>query len=134
MPPRYKFVINNKIKLIQVINHRRSDYFSGKLNGIINTKDGDYIQKIGVEGSDFTTKNILNQKLDNILDRGQDLEKLKKNINRKYRFDAQGKILLIDLKDNSSYPNFLLTLFGHGSYTKKEIFLPLLEKAFKYLS
>ena len=134
-PPRYNWDLSHKMKLIHVINHRGQDALAGSLTGLLNTRDGDYVQQYGIEGSDMLSVNPkelkMNQKLDTILGQGVNLKKLNENIKMKRRLHTKGKHYLIDYKDNSLTPNCFVTIFGHGVYTKFEnldILLNILEE------
>jgi hypothetical protein len=123
------------MKLIHIINHRGKDALAGSLTGLLNTRDGDYVQQYGIEGSDMLSVNPkeikMNQKLDTILGQGVNLKKLNENIKMKRRLHVKGKHYLLDYKDDSVTPNCFMTIFGHGVYTKFEnldILLNILEE------
>lgn len=132
-PVRYPWGKYKKFRLIAVVNHRSSVTVSG----LLTTRDGDYVQQWGVEGTDITPPdNVkLNDELDSVLDKGRDREALIKQLKIPDRQSPKyndGTIVtesvLIDYKDNDEFSNFLSapalipncvnTLFGHGVYTK----------------
>jgi len=129
---RYSWGKYDKSHLIAVVNHR----FKVRPSGILSTRDGDYVQQWGVEGTDIKS----NEEFDAVLDKGQDISLLKASVEREERRDpkyANGKVVsetfLVNYKDNASFPLFFLnpfsvphsvkTLFGHGVYTKKSTML-----------
>jgi hypothetical protein len=124
MPPRYPFYLNTKIRLLNIINHRNSGYLAGKLLGIFNTRDGDYIQQWGVTGSDtispFKEERILNLQLNHYFDQGQDLLLWAQNLMKRKRVPDYGFSVLINFKPKRPYFNFIATIFGHGTYTEKK--------------
>ncbi len=130
-PVRYKWQEVEKINIIHIINHRKNIPFGGDYRGAIFTRDGDYIQQWGVAGSDsyltHSKENRINQKLDILLDEGKNLAVLKRELGKKKRIHNLGEHLLIDLDDSAKgKPNFLATIFGHGTYTRIKVFKKLL--------
>ncbi len=131
-PPRYRWFLNDNILLCSVINHRGSLPKAGTLSGFLNTRDGDYVQQWGISGSDFLAvshkERKLNSALNQILDEGQNVATWKKNSKFRKRVPDQGKTLLVDFGDASAtlVPNCVLTVFGHGSYTRISNMLPLI--------
>jgi hypothetical protein len=121
-PARYKWDTGRKIRLLHFINHRTKDLLGGTFSGATFTRDGDYIQQWGIAGSDMSSlipfEKDMNEKLDDILGVGNNLEVLRKNILLRRRLHNQGHHFLVDYGDQRSYPNFLKTIFGHGTYTK----------------
>jgi hypothetical protein len=139
-PVRYPWGNYSKYRLLHIVNHR-SDV---RIDGLPTTRDGDYIQQWGTEGTDLPAitadNNSLNKELDKILDKGRPLDvkaKLSEEIRRRARKlggEDAGLTLLVDYQDQSSSfslpftsirfgkgkPNFLNTLFGHGYYTRKD--------------
>lgn len=126
-PPRYHFVEKQNISILHLINHRGTQPFAGTLTKALNTTDGDYIQQLGIAGSDglsmLKEDRKTNHSLDEILGTGMNIKEWKENIKFKVRVHDSGHNLLIDYEDNSPVPNFLKTLFGHGVYTKHDLIL-----------
>ncbi len=130
-PVRYEWKEIKGIKIIHIINHRKSIPFGGDFKGAIFTRDGDYIQQWGVAGSDsyltHSKESEINQKLDVLLDKGKNLSVLRKELGKKKRIHNFGDHLLIDLEDSTrGKPNFLGTIFGHGTYTRVSVFKKIL--------
>ncbi|MBL6988837.1 MAG: hypothetical protein ISR65_03630 [Bacteriovoracaceae bacterium] len=121
-PPRYPFAISHQIRILHMINHRGEKPIGGSLLGVLNTRDGDYIQQWGIAGSDIISAlgidRQLNGELVSCLGEGADLNFWMQNMKHQRRLHDQGHHLLIDYKNSSSIPNCLLTIFGHGVYTK----------------
>lgn len=130
-PARYEWCINSKRNtLLHIINHRGSNPQAGTFSGVSFTRDGDYIQQWGIAGSDFrspvTNEDEINNELDTVLGLGSNIQQLSTNIQKRQRLHHTGKHLLINFNDNAGYPNFLLSMFGHGVYTKIELLPKLL--------
>ena len=123
-PPRYLYAKKLPGKLLHIINHRSPYHLAGNFRGIWQTKDGDYIQQIGVAGSDFISASQkiqkINKQLDLILGEGSNNKVLLQTLKLKRRLVPGGHNLLIDFGDSSHLmPNAQKTLFGHGVYTQK---------------
>lgn len=125
-PARYEWKLNSKMRLLHFINHRGQDTLGGSFKGVLNTKDGDYVQQWGVSGSDIKSpieeEQLINIELDQLFGTGSNIEILKQNIQLKRRLHNHGHHLLVDYGDQAKFPNFGLTCFGHGQYTKLENF------------
>ncbi|WP_372367772.1 hypothetical protein [Candidatus Uabimicrobium sp. HlEnr_7] len=125
-PPLYGWGEKSTFRLLNIINHRGKSHLAGDLeDGILFTKDGDYIQQIGITGSGVIASNPweqrLNEKLYPILGPENNQKVLQKNIAHKMRIPHYGKTLLVDFKDASElFPNCITTLFGHGANTRYE--------------
>lgn len=121
-PKRYQWKLNKQMRLLHFINHRGESVLGGEFSGAIRTHSGDYIQQWGITGSDIrspiSAEHLINLELDKILGEGSNIELLKEKIVLRHRLHEQGFHLLVDYQDNSKYPNFLKTIFGHGVYTK----------------
>lgn len=121
-PVRYTWELNKKNNLIHFINHRGDTPFGGDFKGLFNTSSGDYIQQWGTAGSDLFSLNkrdeLTNKQLDSLLGTGRNIHELRENISKKNRLHNEGMHLLVDYGDNSYFPNFIKTAFGHGVYTK----------------
>ena len=112
-------------RILHLINHRGPTNLAGKLRNFLTTKDGDYIQQLGILGSDIGSASphdrLINRELDRIIGRGQDLITWQNSIQHRMRVSPHGSTILIDYQDQSLLiPNFFKTLFGHGIYTKYE--------------
>lgn len=114
-------------RLLNIINHRGEGHLAGelKLDDILYTTAGDYIQQIGITGSGSESYNSweqeLNEKLYPILGVENDAEQHNKNISHRMRIPHYGKTLLVDFKDAGGIlPNCITTLFGHGVNTRYE--------------
>ncbi len=124
-PPRYGWG-EGDYRLLNIINHRGEGYLSGGFFGLLNTKDGDYVQQWGIAGTDIIAVGSieLNKRLDSILGEGRNRNAWLRNIQARMRVPHYGnKTFLVDYKDSSSFiflPNCITTLFGHGVYTKFE--------------
>ncbi len=135
MPVRYPWGQYQKYRLLPIINHRAPV----RISGLLSTRDGDYVQHWGVEGSDIAPPDNLelNDALDPILDKGRDRDALAVHIKVETRRQTKysdgstmADPLLVDYKDNADFPDLVSavagishcvkTLFGHGVYTKQE--------------
>ncbi len=121
-PPRYTFIQQPNIRLLNIINHRGKKPRGGNITGILTTKDGDYIQQWGITGSDILAPiekdRYLNLDLDQYFGIGADIPTWLNNIKFQKRLPDFGYTVLLDYKDNSPIPNFIHTLWGHGTYTR----------------
>ena len=116
--------------LLNIINHRAINPWGEGTDGILFTKQGDYVQQFGVLGSDFpalsTSARDQNKELDPILGEGRNRKDWLRNYGEGMRVGPFGHTLLVDLKDDATViPNCLKTLFGHGTYTRYEQMLRL---------
>ena len=137
-PVRYFWGNYDKFRLLNVINHRSET----QLSGLLTTRDGDYVQQWGTEGTDIFSRKFkkLNEELDEILDKGQDFSLIRKKLYDKQRKlplnstgESVGETLLVNYRDNAAFsfaslkpfrvPHSVKTLFGHGIYTRKEAML-----------
>jgi hypothetical protein len=138
-PVRYSWGKYDKYRLMAIVNHRAKVTISG----LLSTRDGDYIQQWGIEGTDILPpleKIALNDELDALLDKGRDvsllLESLKSETRQHPKYadcTTVCETLLIDYRDNAPFSIFLLkpfgvphcikTLFGHGVYTRNRTML-----------
>ena len=126
-PVRYEWMLGKNMRLLHFINHRGKEPFGWGAEGILFTRDGDYIQQYGVAGSDLlspiSNERELNILLDDMLGVGSNLSLWRRRIKERRRIHNVGRSLLIDYKDSAIYPNFLKTLFGHGVYTRTDVML-----------
>lgn len=138
-PVRYAWGEYNKYRLLAIVNHRSPV----EISGLLTTRDGDYVQQWGAEGTDVLPpvhEIEFNDELDAILDKGRDLSALKDSLDhndRKHPHYANGETisetLLIDYKDNApsvfglpvslDIGHSVKTLFGHGVYTETRAML-----------
>ena len=138
-PVRYTWGNHQQSRILSIINHRSNVHISG----LLNTRDGDYLQHWGVEGTDMIPPLGLikpNDELDTVLDKGRDVSLVITNLEieerRQPKFtngDAINGTLLVNYKDNApfsiyflnpfSIPHCIKTLFGHAIYTRKQTML-----------
>lgn len=125
-PVRYSWGMYNNYRLMPIVNHRSEV----NILGLLNTMDGDYVQQWGVEGTDMLVLSDINDKFDAVLDKGLDASLLLASLKRKARRQphyADGAVVsdtfLVDYQDNALSPNCVMTLFGHGVYTRKHTLL-----------
>jgi hypothetical protein len=138
-PIRYVWGKYAKFRLMAIVNHRSNVRFSG----LLGTRDGDYVQQWGEQGTDILPpfdKLSLNDELDTILDKGRDVSLLADSVKRATRRQAKyddgslvGQTILINYRDNAAFSIYLLnpftvphsikTLFGHGIYTQNSTML-----------
>lgn len=123
-PPRYKWYCHSQFKVFHFINNRLSTIYAKDFSGLLTTKNGDYIQQLGVAGSDFISpvekENEMNKKFDQYFGVGANFSYLKSELNKLRRTHNYGHHFFVDYGDASDRPNFLLTAFGHAIYTKTE--------------
>ena len=138
-PVRYSWGEYEKSRLMAIVNHRSNV----RLSGLLSTRDGDYVQQWGVEGTDVLPPLEIiktNDEFDAVLDKGRDASLLVASVESEERRDPKyasgntvSKTFLANYKDNAPFPIYLLnpfsiphcvkTLFGHGVYTKKSTML-----------
>ncbi len=139
-PVRYSWGEHTKYRLMAIVNHRSSV----DISGLLSTRDGDYVQQWGAEGTDVPPNHdeiALNDQLDAILDKGIDISLLINSLghtDRKQPHYANGnsvskpfsETFLVDYKDNASsllehldITHCIKTLFGHGVYTEMRAML-----------
>lgn len=134
-PVRYSWGEYTKYRLMAIVNHRSPV----NIGGLLSTRDGDYVQQWGAEGTDVPPPEEieLNDELDAILDKGRDISLLIESLkytDRKHPHYANGKTVsetfLVDYKDNASslleyldITHCVKTLFGHGVYTETKAML-----------
>ena len=134
-PVRYSWGEYKKYRLMAIVNHRSPV----DISGLLSTRDGDYVQQWGAEGTDVLPpdEKDLNDKFDAILDKGRDISLLinsLKHTDRKDPHYANGKTVSetfrVDYKDDASslldkldVTHCVKTLFGHGVYTETRAML-----------
>lgn len=127
-PVMYTWPDSGYYRLLNIVNHRGTSHNAGSLRGILHTKDGDYIQQLGILGTDLIAtlpaERRHNKRLDEVFGKGRDIKQWKINLAKKMRVSPHGKTYLVNYKDHSrTLPNFAATMFGHGVYTKFDTML-----------
>ncbi|MBX2812387.1 MAG: hypothetical protein KTR25_11280 [Myxococcales bacterium] len=111
-------------RLLHIINHRGDTPQAGSWEGLLTTRDGDYLQQLGVAGSDlpaFTADlRTINLTLDDVLGPGWHPKRWFENLQYRRRIHQGGFTLLVNYQDHSSIglPNCISTNFGHAIYTR----------------
>lgn len=125
-PVRYAWGNYDKYRLMPVVNYRSM----AQITGLSTTADGDYVQQWGGAGTDMLVLSEINDELDTVLDKGRDRALLLARVKRKKRKQPRyangtvvSKTVLVDYKDDAALPNCILTVFGHGVYTRKSTML-----------
>jgi hypothetical protein len=128
-PPRYSWAPSSRCRVIHVINHRGVEPRAGVLGGVFHTEGGDYVQQLGIAGSDVppgsAKERELTARLDSILGAGCDPRAWREHLRHRARVPEHGFTWLVDYGDRATsvLPNCLATLFGHGVYTTYEAML-----------
>jgi len=124
---RYPWPKAYKNKCLHLINHRGKQPFGGSLFGVPLGISGDYIQQMALAGSDIPSPIKsdwkINKQLDSILGAGTNAKIWKDQIKKRQRLHPVGKNLLIDYQDQGFALNSILTVLGHGSYTRYKMLL-----------
>lgn len=126
-PVRYPWGKYAKARLLAVVNHRSRVQPSG----LLATRDGDYVQQWGVEGSDFPPPDegdaSKNDAFDAVLDTGRSPALVKNSLEREeYRdpihADGEnvGETILVDYRDDAAHyqgsttlPVFFMNILNH---------------------
>ncbi len=121
-PPRYPWPKESEPRLFNIVNHRGLDLDAGNLRSGFFTQKGDYVQRFAIAGSDFiaptSEERALNAKLNAILDPGDHFPLWRQLTRATARPLNAGTSCLVDLQDHAHrWPNFVTTIFGHGTYT-----------------
>jgi hypothetical protein len=139
-PVRYRWGKYQNCRLINIVNDRNNNV---KIDGILRTRDGDYVQQWATEGTDVQSGSYskTNERLDEILNnRGkistsEFVRKLKDNTRKNPLYYDDTKVtetFLVDYQDQDDkspmemllefdgIPHCVKTLFGHGIYTRKK--------------
>lgn len=129
-PPRYRYFLGAKMDLLTVVNHRGEEPVAGSASGFLLTRDGDYVQQWGIDGTDFfgaaAWERALNARLDPYLGTGQGVGVWRAASKLRRRLPDAGRTLLVDFGDASArMPNCVFTVFGHGAYTRLAHMLPI---------
>lgn len=127
-PVRYPWGRKSSRRLLQIVNHRGSGMLAGEWGGILTTRGGDYVQQLGVLGSDSLALSGrdrgVNRRLDEFLEVGLDLRRWQAALRERRRVSPFGSTLLVDYADGGGrFPNAQRTLFGHGVYTRFDAML-----------
>lgn len=127
-PVRYPWGRQSAERLLQIVNHRGPGTLAGDWSGILTTRGGDYVQQLGVLGSDTLALSgrdrQVNRQLDEFLEVGLDLRRWQAALREKRRVSPFGITLLVDYGDGGGrFPNAQRTLFGHGVYTRFDAML-----------
>ena len=123
-PVRYGYSLPKKWRLLSIVNDRSVSSGRGiDFAGALFTKEGDYIQHWARAGSDTMVINAklrqLNRLLDPMLDDGVNLRLLECLADQRRILQPIGVNALVDYGDGSTKaPNCLLSMFGHGTYTR----------------
>lgn len=123
-PARYGWPAPSHERILHIVNHRGPEPMGGRLDGVLTTRDGDYIQQWGVAGSDLPSTSAslkrINTELDEVLGLGHDPRKWLQNLEHRKRVHEGGHTMLVDYGDQStSGPNCIATNFGHSIYTRR---------------
>ena len=127
-PLRYGWGRGARLRLLHVVNHRGAPTRAASLRGVLVTEHGDYVQQLGVHGSDFPAlterERGLNARLDRVLGKGRDLRTWVRHLAHGARVAPQGQTVLVDYGDDARVvPNFLATGLGHAAYTRRDAML-----------
>ena len=135
-PKRYQWALSPKQRVLHMINHRGKDIQGGVYRGLLGTRDGDYVQQWGIEGSDSLSPVIkhaqINHALNDYLGVGFGINHWSSQIRMKQRLHPVGHNLLVDYKDKSRGINFVTTMFGHGIYTRYQTMLFNIKEIINY--
>lgn len=130
-PVRYPFYPYDGEKLLHLVNFRKAS--TGiPIKGILRARDGDYIYRLGIAGSDAPaitkTERDLNRKLDSWLDQGRNIKKWKANLTKGFPLHPLGERLLVDYQDgHQALPLGVKSFWGHVIYNQSPYLLSLLE-------
>jgi hypothetical protein len=127
-PLRYSWARAAGFRLLHIVNHRGTEAHAPSLWGVLHTRQGDYVQQLGAEGSDFpaltASERAINARLDSLLGDGSNLRTWLRNVSRGLRVSPHGHTVLVDYGDiGRKLPNFLSSGLGHAAYTRREAML-----------
>jgi hypothetical protein len=127
-PLRYSWAPAAGFRLLHIVNHRGTQVDAPSLWGALHTRQGDYVQQLGAEGSDFpaltASERAINSRLDDLLGGGRNLRAWLRNVSRGLRVSPHGHTVLVDYGDvGRGIPNFLSSGLGHAAYTRREAML-----------
>ncbi len=130
-PLRYRWDTNVIKKLMHVVQHRRTDEqdeakseLPGSISNVLNATGGDYVQLIGIAGTDFPHPPMAwemrrcEQALRQIFEPNMRRRDLVKHLSRGTRVSLDGKTFLVDYPPSAE--NLNQKLFGHGVYTCRQ--------------
>jgi len=130
-PPRYRWNTNVCTKLLHFVQHRPLDVqhpgrasIPNSVQDVIEARGGDYIQQIGIAGTDFPHQAFAwrswsaERRLRDIFESTIRLRDLPNNLRSGYRVSLDGKTLLVDYPSTDEHWN--QKLIGHGVYTRPE--------------
>lgn len=132
-PVRYRWRLRSDDRLLHLINHRPTEdartkeaqALGGYWSGLWHTREGDYVQQLGIAGADLLANTPmslrLNREMSEVLGAGADPVCLRELLRHRTRLHERGQHLLVDYGDASPslfFPNALQTIFGHGVYTE----------------
>lgn len=130
-PPRYRWNTNICRNLLHFVQHRPLDIdhpgratIPTSVQDIIEARGGDYIQQIGIAGTDFPHHALAwrswnaERRLREIFEATIRLRDLPNNLRSGYRVSLDGKTLLVDYPATDE--NWNQKLIGHGVYTRQE--------------
>jgi hypothetical protein len=125
-PPRYGWPSEARDRILHIVNHRGASPLAGRLDGVLSTRDGDYVQQWGIAGSDIPASSArvrgLNRELDAILGPGHAPSTWLEQLEHRKRVHEGGFTLLVDYGDAATRGvNCLHTNFGHAIYTKRRM-------------
>ena len=117
-----------RLRLLHVVNDRGGARRAPSLRGLLHTRHGDYVHRLGAPGSDFPAPTVreraINGRLDRVLGNGRDVRAWLRHVARGLRVAPQGRTVLVDYGDDArAAPNFLATGLGHAAYTRRDAML-----------
>src|SRR5439155_27263769 len=99
-PPRYGWARGARFRVLHVVNHRGAASKAKSLLGVLHTKEGDYVHRIGVPGSDFPAlaphEREINARLDRYLGHGSNVRAWLGHVARGLRVAPHGHTILVD--------------------------------------
>ncbi|MEM1416749.1 MAG: hypothetical protein AAGH15_17760 [Myxococcota bacterium] len=134
-PVRYGWPDRERGRLLHLVNHRGEEPLAGGLQGILSTQAGDYIQQLGIAGSDLPSADpelrALEAELDEPLGPGWAPRAWLENLKHRRRVPDGGFTWLVDYGDaaENGRPNLHLTGLGHAIYTRRATMAYWAEKA-----
>jgi hypothetical protein len=127
-PPRYGWARGARFRVLHLVNHRGAAPRGRSLLGVFHTREGDYVHRVGVPGSDFPAlapqERAINARLDRILGHGWSPRVWLGHVARGLRVAPHGHTILVDYGDDArAVPNLLATGLGHAAYTRRDAML-----------
>ena len=106
-PPRYSWAPSRRCRVVHVINHRGAEPRAGALGGALYTEGGDYVQQLGIAGSDVppgsAKERELTARLDAILGAGCDPRAWREHLRHGARVPHHGFTWLVDYGDRACF-------------------------------